>query len=74
METGGFTIPLGNYSIPGMALAAFVGIILNLILPKESEGLAVDAPDFVGELQAEAGSRPVAASHNTVSGRRACTT
>ena len=55
METGGFSIPLGKYSIPGMALATFIGIILNLILPKESEGLAVDAPDFTGEFQAEAG-------------------
>jgi len=54
METGGFTIPLGKYSIPGMALATFVGIILNLILPKESEGLAVEAPDFDGGLQADA--------------------
>ena len=54
METGGFTIPLGKYSIPGMALATFVGIILNLILPKESEGLAVDSPDFTGAFQEEA--------------------
>ncbi|TLM89296.1 MAG: hypothetical protein FDZ75_06545, partial [Actinobacteria bacterium] len=54
METGGFTIPLGNYTIPGMALAAFVGIILNLILPHDSEGLAIDAPSFVAEAQAEA--------------------
>jgi uracil-xanthine permease len=54
METGGFTIPLGKYSIPGMALATFVGIVLNLVLPKESEGLAVEAPDFDGGLQAEA--------------------
>jgi uracil-xanthine permease len=53
METGGFTIPLGNYSIPGMALATFIGILLNLILPRESEGLAVDAPDFTGALQEE---------------------
>jgi len=53
METGGFTIPLGNYTIPGMALATFIGVVLNLILPKESEGLAVDAPDFVGDLQAD---------------------
>ena len=37
-----------------MALATVIGVILNLILPKESEGLAVDAPDFVGDLQAEA--------------------
>jgi uracil permease len=53
MDTGGFTIPLGRYTIPGMALATFVGIILNLILPKESEGLAVDSPDFTADLQAE---------------------
>jgi uracil-xanthine permease len=53
METGGFTIPLGKYSIPGMALATFIGIILNVILPKESEGLAVDSPDFTGGLQEE---------------------
>jgi uracil permease len=57
METGGFTIPLGKYSIPGMALATFVGILLNLILPKESEGLAVESPGFVGDLQAEAGDK-----------------
>ncbi len=57
METGGYAIPLGKYTIPGMALAAFIGIILNLILPKESEGLAVDSPDFVGELQAEAAEK-----------------
>ncbi len=54
MDTGGFTIPLGKYTIPGMALATFIGILLNVILPKESEGLAVDAPDFTGEFQAEA--------------------
>jgi uracil-xanthine permease len=54
METGGFTIPLGSYTIPGMALATVLGIVLNLILPKESEGLAIDAPDFTAELQAEA--------------------
>jgi uracil-xanthine permease len=54
METGGFTIPLGSYTIPGMALATVLGIVLNLILPKESEGLAIDAPDFTAELQSEA--------------------
>ena len=53
METGGFTIPLGKYTVPGMALATLIGVILNLILPKESEGLAVDAPDFVGDIQAQ---------------------
>jgi len=53
METGGFTIPLGKYTVPGMALATAIGVILNLILPKESEGLAVDSPDFTGELHSE---------------------
>lgn len=56
MDTGGFTIPLGKYTIPGMALATVLGIILNLILPKESEGLAVDSPDFTADLQEEAGA------------------
>jgi len=54
METGGFTIPLGDYTIPGMALATVLGIVLNLILPKESEGLAIDSPAFVAGVQAEA--------------------
>ena len=54
METGGFTIPMGKYSIPGMALATFIGIILNLILPRESEGLALDSPSFIAEVQSEA--------------------
>ncbi|MGB4592962.1 MAG: solute carrier family 23 protein [Coriobacteriia bacterium] len=56
MDTGGFTIPIGKYTIPGMALATVLGIVLNLILPKESEGLALDSPDFSGDLQAEAAS------------------
>jgi uracil permease len=55
METGGYTIPLGQYTIPGMTLAALLGVILNLILPKESEGIAIDSPDFTAESQAEAG-------------------
>ena len=54
METGGFSIPVGKYTIPGMALATILGIVLNLILPQESEGLAIDSPNFVGEAQAEA--------------------
>lgn len=54
METGGFTIPIGNYAIPGMALATVIGIILNLILPKESEGLAIESPAFDAGVQAEA--------------------
>jgi uracil permease len=53
MDTGGFTIPLGHYSTPGMELATVVGIILNLILPRESEGIAIDSPDFIADLQEE---------------------
>lgn len=54
METGSFTIPVGDYTIPGMALATVLGIILNLVLPRESEGLALDSPSFSAESQAEA--------------------
>jgi uracil permease len=54
METGGFTIPLGNYTIPGMALATLLGVVLNLILPPEPEGVAIDSRDFTAEVQAEA--------------------
>jgi xanthine/uracil permease len=39
---------------PGMALATVVGVILNLILPPESKGLAIDSPDFSADLQGEA--------------------
>ena len=35
-------------------VATIIGIILNLVLPKESEGLALDAPEFTGELAEEA--------------------
>ena len=54
METGGFTIPVGDYAIPGMALATVIGIVLNLVLPKESEGLAIESPAFDASVQAEA--------------------
>ncbi|MHB9002716.1 MAG: solute carrier family 23 protein [Coriobacteriia bacterium] len=54
MEATGTVIPLGDYVLPGMATATLLGVILNLILPRESKGLAVDSPDFSGELQAEA--------------------
>ena len=54
MEATGTVIPLGDYVLPGMATATFLGIILNLILPGESKGLALDSPDFSGELQEEA--------------------
>ncbi len=34
METSGIAIPLGGYTLPGMATSALVGIVLNLILPR----------------------------------------
>ena len=54
MEATGTTIPLGDYVLPGMATATFLGIVLSLILPRESKGLALDSPDFSAELQEEA--------------------
>lgn len=37
MECGGIAIPLGNYTLPGMATATLVGILLNLILPGRTQ-------------------------------------
>jgi uracil-xanthine permease len=37
METSSISIPIGNYSLPGMATSAIVGILLNLILPREKD-------------------------------------
>lgn len=54
MEATGAKVPIGEYVLPGMAAATLLGIILNLVLPHESKGLAVDSPDFSGELQEEA--------------------
>jgi len=54
MEATGTTIPLGDYVLPGMATATFLGIILNLVLPAESKGIAIDSPDFSAEWQEEA--------------------
>ncbi len=33
METAGIAIPIGDYTLPGMATSTLVGILLNLILP-----------------------------------------
>ena len=51
---GNLSLTFGSYQIPAMALATLVGIVLNLILPKESKGLAVDGPSFDAEQAAEA--------------------
>jgi uracil permease len=60
MEAGGFAIPLGKYTIPGMALAALIGVVLNLILPRESEGM-VDSPSFDAEEALDASKQPLQA-------------
>lgn len=54
IEAGGFSIPLRRHTVPGVALAAFLGVVLNFVLPKESEGRAIDSPDFDADLRAEA--------------------
>ena len=43
METSGISIPLGDYTLPGMATSALAGILLNLILPGGAEKDGADA-------------------------------
>ena len=38
METSGIAIPIGSYTLPGMATSTLVGSILNLILPRNDSG------------------------------------
>lgn len=40
METSGIAIPLGDYTLPGMATSTLAGIVLNLVLPQEKKGEA----------------------------------
>ena len=40
METSGIAIPIGDYTLPGMATSALAGILLNLILPGRSSAQA----------------------------------
>lgn len=40
METSGISIPLAGYTLPGMATSTLVGIVLNLVLPREEKGEA----------------------------------
>ncbi len=55
MEGTGTVIPIGDYVLPGMAAATLLGIILNLVLPAESKGLAETVgADFGGDLAEEA--------------------
>lgn len=40
METSGVSIPLGDYTLPGMATSTLVGILLNLVLPDQKAEFA----------------------------------
>ena len=42
METSGISIPIGDYTLPGMATSALAGILLNLILPGRPSAEADD--------------------------------
>ncbi|MDR2957438.1 MAG: hypothetical protein LBU61_04555, partial [Coriobacteriales bacterium] len=55
MECAGVVIQLGDYSIPGMAASALLGIILNLALPREKDetGLVAHA-ESLGESGSDA--------------------
>ena len=37
METSGIAIPVGDYTLPGMATSTLVGILMNLVLPRPKE-------------------------------------
>ena len=37
METSGIAIPIGDYTLPGMATSTLVGIIMNLVLPRPAD-------------------------------------
>ena len=37
METSGISIPVGDYTLPGMATSTLVGILMNLVLPRPKE-------------------------------------
>ena len=45
METSGISIPIGSYTLPGMATSTLVGILLNLILPHSDKDDSQDEQD-----------------------------
>ena len=46
METSGISIPIGEYTLPGMATSTLVGILMNLVLPRPK----ADRDDASGEI------------------------
>ena len=55
MMTTGVSIPLGSFNVPGLLLAAVLAVILNIVLPKESQGekpvTATTAAEGAGKVQ-----------------------
>lgn len=49
MECSGIKIPLGDFELPGMAASALLGIILNLVLPKDTPQDGIYPADQVEE-------------------------
>jgi uracil permease len=49
METAGISLPLGDYTLPGMATSALIGIVMNLIIPKDEEETSPDDGKSVTE-------------------------
>jgi uracil-xanthine permease len=41
METSGISIPIANYTLPGMATSALIGILLNIILPQANSSVNI---------------------------------
>ena len=42
MECAGIVMPVGDYSIPGMAVAAIGGVIMHVILPKPKKPMETE--------------------------------
>ena len=49
MQALGAGIPIGDYSLPGLAVAALLGITLNLVLPKRQAENADPQPARASE-------------------------
>lgn len=68
METSGVSIPLGDYTLPGMATSTLVGILLNLVLPREKRPNAAEPAGSEAQGQLASAGDPAGAGAD---GRRA---
>lgn len=58
MQSMGVSIPVGEYSVPGLAVAALLGIVLNLVLPgRSADAGAEKVPPVPRESYDESGPR-----------------